>query len=72
MSGGQFIAARVKRAYALPKVQGHGFYHFSQGGKGGEEGESMADVKRRLGEIKDWFRRGMDEGVGEDQETKSE
>lgn len=72
MSGGQFIAARVKRAYALPKVQGHEFYHFSQGGKGGEEGESMADVKRRLGEIKDWFRRGMDEGVGEDQETKSE
>lgn len=70
MSGGQFIAARVKRAYSLPKHEGTEFYEFSQGGKGGLEGESMADMKRRLGEIKDWYRRGMDEGVGEDVEIK--
>lgn len=72
MSGGQFIDARVKRSYGLPKFEGHEFYHFHQDGKVVDPDESMGDTKRRLGVIKDWFRRGMDEGVGEDEELKRE
>lgn len=72
MSGGQFISARVKRAYALPKLEGTEFYHFNQDGKAVDVDEKMADTKRRLGEIKDWFRRGMDEGVADDVQAKRE
>jgi hypothetical protein len=73
LSGGQFIAAKIKRAYNLD--HGHDglrFYHFDlQGGHDAAE-ESRADGRRRAGEVKDWFRKGMDEGVGEDEDLKGE
>ncbi|KAK8844172.1 hypothetical protein IAR55_006966 [Kwoniella newhampshirensis] len=74
LSGGQFIGARVKKSYGLKGDQGALFYHFDfQKGSGGMEGgESRSDVKKRLAEVKDWYRRGMDEGVGEDQRLKAD
>lgn len=73
LSGGQFIAAKIKRAYNLDQgLDGLRFYHFDlQGGHDAAE-ESRADGRRRAGEVKDWFRKGMDEGVGEDEDLKGE
>ncbi|WVF65382.1 hypothetical protein IAT40_000109 [Kwoniella sp. CBS 6097] len=80
LSGGQFIGARVKKSYNLQGEKGTKFYYFEfhkgmtagsgVGGVGDEE--SRADAKKRLNEVKDWYRRGMDEGVGEDKLLKAE
>lgn len=74
MSGGQFIAARIRRSYSLKDANGLRFFHFDQSGRGAEEvaDEPAGETKRRLGELKDWYRRGMNEGVGEDKDLKSE
>jgi len=69
LSGGQYIGARVKKAYKLDGLDGTRFYHFDWG-TGEAEGETAAEHKRRLGEVKDWFRRGMDQGVGDDEQLK--
>ncbi|KAK4685365.1 hypothetical protein P7C73_g4786, partial [Tremellales sp. Uapishka_1] len=66
LSGGQYIGMRVRKSYGLPGNEGVRFYQFDLGGE-----EGRVDVRRRLGEIKDWYRRGMDEGVGDDQELKA-
>ncbi|EIW65791.1 hypothetical protein TREMEDRAFT_16632, partial [Tremella mesenterica DSM 1558] len=66
LSGGQVIRARVKKAYKLEEDDGVRFFLFPREGEdGGTEGE-----KKRLGEIKDWYRRGMNEGVGDDKALK--
>ncbi|TYJ59112.1 hypothetical protein B9479_000101 [Cryptococcus floricola] len=73
LSGGQFIGARVKRSYGLKGDEGTSFYQFDfqkEGAAGGDE--SRAELKKQLGEIKDWYRRGMDEAVGEDQKLKAD
>nr|XP_031861388.1 uncharacterized protein CI109_002992 [Kwoniella shandongensis]KAA5528460.1 hypothetical protein CI109_002992 [Kwoniella shandongensis] len=79
LSGGQFIGARVKKSYGLksPDESGAKFYHFDfdnsrTAATEDGDGASRADVKKRLGEVKDWYRRGMDEGVGEDKGLKSD
>ncbi|WVQ81402.1 hypothetical protein IAT38_003526 [Cryptococcus sp. DSM 104549] len=76
LSGGQFIGARVKRSYKLPGAEGTKFYQFefekATTGAGADAEESRAEAKRKLGEVKDWYRRGMDEGVGEDQKLKAD
>ena len=72
LSGGQFIMAKVRKAYKLDGLDGVRFYHFDlQGGEEGDE-ESRAEGKRRAGEVKDWFRKGMDEGTGDDEALKGE
>ncbi|WVW79541.1 hypothetical protein I302_101510 [Kwoniella bestiolae CBS 10118] len=74
LSGGQFIGARVKKSYDLRGEEGTKFYYFEfQNRSNGADGddESKFHAKKRLGEVKDWFRRGMDEGVGEDQVLKA-
>ncbi|OCF40573.1 heme oxygenase 2 [Kwoniella heveanensis CBS 569] len=73
LSGGQFIGARVKKSYNLQGDKGTKFYYFEfqKGAAVGDE-ESRADAKKRLNEVKDWYRRGMDEGVGEDKLLKAE
>lgn len=70
LSGGQFIAARIKRAYNLNGPDGLRFYHFDLANRQGGGEDSKADGRRQAGEVKDWFRRGMDEGVGEDEDLK--
>lgn len=70
LSGGQVIGARIKKAYGLEGQDGTAFYRFDEGSAG--QGEIKAETKKRMGEIKDWFRRGMDEGVGEDKALKGE
>lgn len=75
LSGGQFIAARLRKTYELGEAGGKGleFYHFNlDHGPEALAEESRADKKKRLEEIKDWYRKGMDEGVGEDSDLKGE
>ncbi|RSH95090.1 hypothetical protein EHS25_000176 [Saitozyma podzolica] len=69
LSGGQVIGARIKKAYGLEGQDGTAFYRFDEGSAG--QGEIKAETKKRMAEIKDWFRRGMDEGVGEDKALKA-
>ena len=59
----------MKKAYGLNGMAGTRFYEF-----GFEqetvEGETSAGRKERLGQVKAWYRRGMDEGVGDDEKLK--
>ena len=67
LSGGQVIRGRIKRAYGLKGDDGIRFFLFPrEGEEGGEAGE-----KQKMVEVKDWYRRGMNEGVGDDKELKS-
>ena len=74
LSGGQIIGGRIKRAYGLKDKDGIAFYDFSSKGErsGFESDPSMEGGKKRLMDIKDWYRRGMDDGVGEDKDLKGE
>ncbi|KAI0044609.1 hypothetical protein FA95DRAFT_1562063 [Auriscalpium vulgare] len=66
LSGGQFIRRRVAQAYGLQDDGGAGvaFYEFGKLGGGGTAG--MGDMKK----IKEWYRDGMNAGVGDDQDLK--
>lgn len=72
LSGGQIIGGRIKRAYGLKGKEGTAFYDFSaRGEKSGFEADATGEEgKKRLMDIKDWYRRGMDDGVGEDRDLK--
>jgi heme oxygenase len=72
LSGGQIIGGRIKRAYGLKGKEGTAFYDFSAKGErsGFESDPSGEGGKKRLMDIKDWYRRGMDDGVGEDKDLK--
>jgi heme oxygenase len=74
LSGGQIIGGRIKRAYGLKGKEGTAFYDFSAKGErsGFESDPSGEGGKKRLMDIKDWYRRGMDDGVGEDKDLKGE
>ncbi|KIR52651.1 heme oxygenase 2 [Cryptococcus gattii Ru294] len=73
LSGGQFIGARVKKSFDLPGDDGTRFYQFDfQKGGNAQGEETRAETKKRLAEVKDWYRRGMDEAVGEDQRLKTD
>jgi hypothetical protein len=74
LSGGQIIGGRIKRAYGLKDKEGIAFYDFTSKGEesGFESDPSMEGGKKRLMDIKDWYRRGMDDGVGEDKDLKGE
>ena len=64
LSGGQFIRRRIAKAYALEDGAGVSFYEFKQ--LGGSGSSSMGDMKK----IKEWYREGMNNGVGNDVELK--
>ncbi|KZT53959.1 heme oxygenase-like protein [Calocera cornea HHB12733] len=77
LSGGQIIRRRLAKALSLsPKpstapgnesdraTPGLTFFEFSS-----LDGQAAADTQE-MRRIKDWYRRGMDEGVGEDEELK--
>ena len=69
LSGGQIMKWNIRKAYGLLNNQGTKFYDF---GVMGSEGQSdpavanMGEVKR----IKEWFKNGIDAGVGNDMELK--
>jgi len=71
LSGGQIIRRRVTRAYRLEDEDGAGvsYYRFQKLGGAGSGGGSagLGDIQR----IKEWYRDGMDAGVGDgDQDQK--
>lgn len=67
LSGGQILRRSVAKAYKLEDQEGLGtsFYGFS---KLGESGKSATTGD--MGKIKDWFRHGMDDAAGNDEEFK--
>ncbi|TXT09105.1 hypothetical protein VHUM_02579 [Vanrija humicola] len=74
LSGGQVIGARLRKAYGLPGLDGRRFYYFDlhsdkSSAETGEE--TVGERKKKLNEVKAWYRRGMDEGAGEDQKLKA-
>jgi len=67
LSGGQIIRRRLAKAYGLELSNagsGLDFYDFKE--LGGSQRANMPEVKR----IKDWFRDGMNAGVGNDPQLK--
>ncbi|KAL1950691.1 hypothetical protein VTO73DRAFT_5815 [Trametes versicolor] len=69
LSGGQFIRRRIVKAYGLEDGAGVSFYEFrSLGGASSASAGTMGDLKK----IKDWYREGMNAGVGDSTELKAE
>lgn len=67
LSGGQQIKRRVQKAYGLDEETGEGVKFFEFGKLGGAPGSAnMGDMKK----IKEWYRDGMNAGVGEDKDLK--
>jgi heme oxygenase (biliverdin-producing, ferredoxin) len=63
LSGGQMIRRQLIKAYKLPHTgDGVRFYTFSSG----EEELNSTEIK----ELKEWYRDGMNLGVGEDRLIK--
>ncbi|KAI0648150.1 hypothetical protein C8Q79DRAFT_1008499 [Trametes meyenii] len=67
LSGGQFIRRRIVKAYSLDDGAGVSFYEFRPLGGGASTG-TMGDLKK----IKEWYRDGMNAGVGDNQELKGD
>ncbi|CAL1712265.1 unnamed protein product [Somion occarium] len=65
LSGGQFIRRRLAKVYELEDGAGLTFYEFKQ--LGGSGSSTMGDMKK----IKEWYRDGMNAGVGDDQDLKA-
>jgi heme oxygenase len=62
LSGGQMIKRKIRKAYGLVDERGTTFYEFGVMGSEDKRGE----IKR----IKEWFRSGIDAGVGNDAKMK--
>ena len=67
LSGGQILCEVIAKSYNFPN-NGNGvrFYHFYEGGK--ELAAGPSEIKA----LKEWFRAGMDSGVGGDEKLKCE
>ena len=83
LSGGQLVAAKIRRVYSLPPPPGGtSFYEFDldeeghghrvsvtkEGGK--EGGDTLYERKKKVEGIKNWFRDCMDMNVGDDEQLK--
>jgi len=69
LSGGQIMKRNIRKAYDLAGLQGTTFFEFCVMGGEGKINPPMAnmdEVKR----IKEWFRRSVDAGVGDDVKMK--
>lgn len=72
LSGGQYVRRRIAKVYGLPdandSIKGDGvrFYIFKNSDGEGKGEAGKADMQR----LKDWFRAGMDAGVGDDSVLK--
>jgi len=74
LSGGQIIAAKVKKMYSLPGDKGTEFYEFEQQTKPDPVTglvPSKFEQKEHVNQIKDRYRTGIDVPVGDDEELKS-
>lgn len=65
LSGGQFIGTRLRKSFSLKGQDGLRFYQF------GDEVIEATTRRQQLTDLKNWYRRGMDEGVGDDQKLKT-
>ncbi|KAJ8480676.1 hypothetical protein ONZ51_g6511 [Trametes cubensis] len=70
LSGGQFIRRRIMKAYGLEDGAGVSFYEFRPLG-GGASSSSTASTMGDLKKIKEWYRDGMNAGVGDNTELKA-
>ena len=69
LSGGQFIRRRIAKAYGLEDSSGLSFYEFRPlAGAGSAAVAGAGEMKR----IKEWFRDGMNAGVGDDAKLKGD
>lgn len=68
LSGGQFIKRRIVKAYELEDGFGTTFYDFKPLGGSGTDVGTIGDMKK----IKEWYREGMNAGVGDNQALKGE
>ena len=67
LSGGQFIRRRIAKAYGLEDSSGLSFYEFRPlAGAGSAAVAGAGEMKR----IKEWYREGMNAGVGDNQDLK--
>jgi len=69
LSGGQITRRNIRKAYGLVDKQGTTFYGFGVMGSEGKSNQSTANMGE-LKRIKEWFRGGIDAGVGNDIEMK--
>ncbi|KAI0365709.1 heme oxygenase-like protein [Pilatotrama ljubarskyi] len=69
LSGGQFIRRRIVKAYGLDDGAGVSFYEFRPlgGSSSGATTTTMGELKK----IKEWYRDGMNAGVGDNAELKA-
>ena len=66
LSGGQIIKRRLMKVYDLPETgEGVRFYEFE-----GASGDGSKASRPEMKQVKDWYRSGMDAGVGEDEKLK--
>ena len=66
MSGGQIIRRNIAKAYDLDVDRDDGIRVYDFKVLGGTESANIGDIKK----LKEWYREGMDAGVGDDVELK--
>lgn len=69
LSGGQIMKNNIRKAYGLADGQGIRFYEFAVLGSEGQMNPALAD-KEEMRKIKEWFKSGIDAGVGNDIKMK--
>jgi heme oxygenase len=70
LSGGQMIRNKLVKVYDLPETgAGASFYDFGPLQGSSDLGEKRAS-RAEVSQIKDWYRQGMNEGVGDDRGLK--
>jgi heme oxygenase (biliverdin-producing, ferredoxin) len=69
LSGGQIIKSNIRKAYSLIDDRGTKFYDFAVLGSEGQTNPAPAS-KGQVKNIKEWFKNGIDAGVGNDVEMK--
>lgn len=67
LSGGQFLRRRIAKAYGLDEEGEAGVEFYDFGSLDGKRRGTMGDLKK----VKEWYRDGMNVGVGDDKELKS-
>lgn len=69
LNGGQIVKWNIRKTYGLPGEQGTQFYEFGVLGSEGQTNPplaNMGEIKR----IKEWFKKGINAGVGDDVRLK--
>jgi heme oxygenase (biliverdin-producing, ferredoxin) len=68
LSGGQVIKRCLTKEYNLPETgEGVRFYEFESASGDGSKADQL-----EMRQVKDWYRGGMDAGVGDDEKLKGE